>query len=138
MTSWTGSSDFSADMGVAIANTLNGWHIVDYLGGQGLQVNVGVPSYQYAFGYPAEAPFDGGNLWACNGSSAWFGSQTYYISCNMTRGSSGGGHLRAWDGNWGYLNGVNSRIDRIVNPTIMISPYFDNTALDLYNATRYL
>jgi hypothetical protein len=138
LNSWITSTDFSSDMGVAIMGTLDGWHIVDYFGGQGLQVNAGVPSYQYAFGYPAEAPFDGGNLWGCDGSSAWFETETYYIPCDLTRGSSGGGHLRGWDGNWGYLNGLNSRIDQIVNPTIMISPYFDNTALDLYNGTRNL
>ena len=30
------------------------------------------------------------------------------------------------------LNGVNSRIDKIVGPTIMLSPYFDDTALSLF------
>ena len=34
----------------------------------------------------------------------------------MTRGSSGGGWLYGYNGNWGWLNGVNSRIDRIVGP----------------------
>ena len=69
----------------------------------------------------------------------WFTwSQTVKISCDMTRGSSGGGWLYGYDGNWGYLNGVNSRIDRIVAPTIMLSPYFDDDAWTLHNATRYL
>jgi hypothetical protein len=56
------------------------------------------------------------------------------IPCDTTRGSSGG----PWLHNWGYLNGVNSRIDRIVNPTIMLSPYFDDSAWSLYEATRHL
>lgn len=43
-----------------------------------------------------------------------------------------------YDGNRGYLNGVNSRIDRIVAPTIMRSPYFDDTVAGLYNDTRWL
>ena len=55
----------------------------------------------------------------------------------MTRGSSGGGWLYGYNGNWGWLNGVNSRIDRIAGPTIMLSPYFDNDAWALYNFTRY-
>lgn len=141
---WASSSDFSQDMGVAIMNTRLGWHIVGYLGGQGLRVNAGSNVYEYAFGYPAESPFDGGNLYMCQGWSSpewsflfWW-SQTIKISCDMTRGSSGGGWLNGWDGNWGYLNGLNSRIDRIVNPTIMLSPYFDDDAWSLYNATRYL
>ena len=57
---------------------------------------------------------------------------------SLTRGSSGGGWFNGWNGDWGYLNGVNSRIDRIVNPTIMLSPYFDDTAWSLYGATRHL
>ena len=145
-TAWTNSSDFSQDMGVAIMNTnASGWHIVDYFGGQGLTVNKGKSGvYEYAFGYPAESPFDGGNLYRCQGSTSpewdyfftW--SQTVKIPCDMTRGSSGGGWLNGYNGNWGYLNGVNSRIDRIVGPTIMLSPYFDDDALSLFNSTRYL
>ncbi len=65
-------------------------------------------------------------------------SRTLKMPCNMTRGSSGGGWMLDYNGNWGYLNGVNSRIERIVNPTIMVSPYFDNDAWSLYNATRHL
>ncbi len=145
-TAWTNSSDFSQDMGVAIMNTnFGGWHIVDYFGGQGLTVNRGKSGVlEYAFGYPAEWPFDGGNLMGCVGTTspewdAWlFWSQTDKISCDMTRGSSGGAWLTDFDGNWGRLNGVNSRIDKIVGPTIMLSPYFDDDAWSLYNATRYL
>jgi hypothetical protein len=131
-------------MGVALMNTRYGWHIVNYLGGQGLRVNIGNQVYEYAFGYPAESPFDGGNLYRCQGVSSpewsvlWWWSGTIKIGCDMTRGSSGGGWLNGWDGNWGYLNGLNSRIDRIVNPTIMLSPYFDDDAWALYNSTRYL
>ena len=80
----------------------------------------------------------------CAGTSSpewsflFWSSDTIKISCDMTRGSSGGPWLNGYDGNYGYLNGVNSRIDRIVGPTIMLSPYFDNSAVDLYNTTRFL
>jgi hypothetical protein len=141
---WNSSSDFTADMGVAIMGTNFGYHIVNYLGGQGLRVNAGKNVWENAFGYPAEAPFGGGQLYRCYGWSSpewtflWVTSDTIKIPCDMTRGSSGGAWLHDWDGNWGYLNGLNSRIDRIVGPTIMLSPYFDDTALSLYNTTRYL
>jgi V8-like Glu-specific endopeptidase len=143
-TAWTNSSDFAEDMGVAIMGVSFGYHIVGYLGGQGITTGVGNRVWENAFGYPAESPFDGGNLYECWGTSSpewevlWWWSETIQIPCDMTRGSSGGGWLYGWDGNWGYLNGVNSRIDRIVSPTIMLSPYFDDTAWSLYNATRYL
>jgi V8-like Glu-specific endopeptidase len=142
---WTSSSDFSLDMGVAIMNTNFGYHIVDYFGGQGLTTNRGKSGvYEYAFGYPAESPFDGGNLMRCQGTTSpewdafFVWSQTVKIPCDLTRGSSGGGWLYGYNGNWGQLNGVNSRIDRIVGPTIMLSPYFDDDALSLFNSTRYL
>ena len=141
---WNAGSDFTADMGVAIMGAQYGYHIVNYLGGQGLRVNAGKWVLENAFGYPAETPFTGGRLYRCYGASSpewsfgWITSDTIRIGCDMTRGSSGGAWLNGWDGNWGYLNGINSRIDRITAPTIMLSPYFDDTAWSLYNATRYL
>lgn len=143
-TAWTNNSDFAEDIGVAIMGTRNGWHIVDYLGGHGFRANAGKNVYEYAFGYPSEWPFDGGNLMRCQGSSSpewqvlFWSAETIKIPCDMTRGSSGGPWLNGYDGNYGYLNGVNSRIDRIVGPTIMLSPYFDDTALSLFNSTRHL
>jgi hypothetical protein len=62
---WVSNSDFSQDFAVAIMNTLNGWHIVDYFGGHGFRANWGTGQWINAFGYPAETPFDGGNLWQC-------------------------------------------------------------------------
>jgi hypothetical protein len=143
-TAWMNDQDFAEDMGVALMNMNFGFHIVAYLGGQGITTGNGDSVFANAFGYPAEAPFDGGNLYQCRGTSSpewrflFFWSETIQIGCDMTRGSSGGGWLWGWDGNWGWLNGVNSRIDRIVNPTIMLSPYFDDTAWSLFSATRGL
>lgn len=144
MTSWMNDSDFTADMGVAIMHPKDGQHIVSKFGGHGISWNYSKNQNVRAFGYPAEAPFDGGDLTACDDGSwpewsfLWVSSDTLQIACDMTRGSSGGPWLRSYDGNYGYLNGVNSRINRIVGPTRMYSPYFDDTAKDLYNATKNL
>jgi hypothetical protein len=56
----------------------------------------------------------------------------------MNRGASGGPWLYGYDGNLGYLNGVNSRANQLPNATRIITPYFDNSAADLYNTTRFL
>lgn len=143
---WVNDSDFDEDMGVAIMNTRNGQHIVSRVGGQGFTVNKGKTNVEVAYGYPAEAPFNGQVLRRCSGTTSpewdvWFiWSHTLKIPCTMTRGSSGGGWFQRydWTSGTGYLNGVNSRINRIVGPTIMLSPYFDNSAWDLYNSTRNL
>jgi V8-like Glu-specific endopeptidase len=143
-TAWINSSDFSEDMGVAIMNPRNGWKIVAYFGGQGFRANIGKNVWENTFGYPAEGPFDGGNLDECWGTSSpewqvlFWSSETIKVPCDMTRGESGGPWLNGWDGNWGYLNGINSRIDQIVGPTVTFSPYFDDTAVSLFNTTRYL
>jgi V8-like Glu-specific endopeptidase len=143
-TGWINSQDFTQDMGVAIMAPRNGYKIVSYFGGQGFRANLGKNVWENTFGYPAEYPFDGGHLEECWGTTSpessflWWSSDTLKISCDMTRGESGGPWLNGWDGNWGYLNGVNSRIDQIVGPTVTFSPYFDDDALSLYNATRYL
>lgn len=140
---WASNSDFTEDMGVLIMNTnFGGWHIVNYFGGHGFRANQGKYTYENSFGYPAESPFDGGNLQRCWGyaSPEWTSgtvtSDTLRIPCDMTRGMSGGPWLYQFDGNWGYLNGINSRIDKIVGPTSSYSPYFDDTAVDLFNITR--
>ena len=44
-----------------------GYRIVDYLGGQGLTWNQPKRIAVTSFGYPADAPFDGGRLWTCPG-----------------------------------------------------------------------
>ena len=143
-TAWKNNADFAEDMGVAIMNTKSGQHIVNAHGGNGFRANIGKNVFENAFGYPAESPFDGGNLMRCWGTSSpewsflFWSSDTIKIPCDMTRGSSGGPWLNGYDGNLGYINGVNSRIDRIVGPTIMLSPYFDDSAVSLYNTTRFL
>jgi hypothetical protein len=143
-TAWINSSDFSEDMGVAIMSPRNGWKIVAYFGGQGFSANIGKNVWENTFGYPAEGPFDGGNLNECWGTTSpewsflFWSSETLKVSCDMTRGESGGPWLNGYNGNWGYLNGINSRIDQIVGPTVTFSPYFDDTAVSLFNATRYL
>jgi V8-like Glu-specific endopeptidase len=143
-TAWTNSSDFAQDIGVATMNTNWGWHIVDYFGGQGFTVNRGKNVWVNTFGYPGETPFDGGNLNQCWGGTsaewdAWlFWSQTVKVSCDMNRGASGGGWFFGWNGNSGWLNGVNSRADRVPNATTNYSPYFDDDAWSLFSYTRYM
>jgi hypothetical protein len=144
-TAWTNDSDFSQDLGVAVMNTnFGGWHIVDYFGGQGITVNRGKSGvWENAFGYTSYGSADGGNLLACYGYTspewdAWIvWSQTVKIPCGLNRGASGGAWLWSWNGSWGYLNGVNSRVDSYASPTVVFSAYFDDDAWSLYNYTRY-
>lgn len=144
-TAWINSSDFSQDFGVAVMNTnFGGWHIVDYLGGQGITVNKGKSgTWENAFGYTQYGTDDGGNLLQCWGYTspewdAWLvWSQTVQIPCTLNRGASGGPWLTNWNGSWGYLNGVNSRVDSYAAPTVVRTGYFDDDAWSLYSYNRY-
>ncbi len=141
---WKNSADFAEDMGVAIMNTKSGQHIVNAHGGNGFRANIGKHVFENAFGYPAQSPFDGGNLMRCWGTSTpewsflFWSSDTIQIPCDMNKGASGGGWLNGYDGTLGYLNGVNSRVDQLPGPTVIITPYFDDSAASLYNTTRFL
>jgi hypothetical protein len=143
-TAWKNSGDFTDDMGVAIMNTKNGAHIVNQFGAHGFRANIGKNVFEYSFGYPGEAPFDGGNLMRCSGSSQpewsflFWSADTIQIPCDMNRGASGGPWLNGYNGSLGYLNGVNSRADHLPGATAIITPYFDDSAVGLYNTTRFL
>jgi hypothetical protein len=69
-TSWATSSDISSDLGVAIMTPMKGNSIVSYLGGQGFRTSVGTEVNEDTFGYPSEAPFDGGELYHCKGMTS--------------------------------------------------------------------
>ncbi|MDQ1645193.1 MAG: hypothetical protein QOJ50_1377 [Cryptosporangiaceae bacterium] len=139
---WVFNSDMAEDMGVAIMRTnASGTHIAQQVGGQGLTANSLLNVTENAFGYPEERPYTGGHLIQCSGLTAsqypvW--AQTVTIPCTMTGGSSGGGWLLNYDGRYGSLNGINSWINGHFFPTLMASPYFDQTALDLFTATKNL
>ena len=78
-----------------------------------------VAKYQrvYAFGYPAAAPYDGGNLWGCSSDvmPTWdygtISSDRLRSGCDFTFGASGGPWLLYYNGSWGYLNGVTSAVN---------------------------
>ncbi|PSK61866.1 hypothetical protein B0E53_06238 [Micromonospora sp. MH33] len=129
------NNDFANDVGSAVIGRVNGWRICDYLGGQGIGWNFPIGQYVYAFGYPQAAPFNGQLLTAENGPTYDGGGGTIYMVNYMTGGSSGGGWLMQFDGNWGYLNGHNDFKYNAL-PQYMFSPYYGNQVANLFNTVR--
>jgi hypothetical protein len=137
MTNYINSQDLADDMGAAIANVNgSGQHLVNVVGGQGIEWNFGTGEYIFDFGYPVDH-FSGLVLQECDNGmfNGPFGG-TVGIGCNFTGGSSGGPWLDAFGGVFGYLDGVNSFGFSGV-PDIF-SPYFGNNAGALFNATANL
>jgi hypothetical protein len=139
-TLWTQNGDRAYDIGVAVMNPdVWGRRIVNVVGGQGIEWNYPLSQYVYQFGYPARAPFNGGSLQYCSGTTYndW-GNQG--IDCTMTEGASGGPWLDEFNGTFGYLDSVNSWVFWDANGFRYKwnGPYFGNDARDLYNTTANL
>ncbi len=135
---WFNNGDYNNDVGLALVHPLNGRSLVNAVGALGVtwgQPELGQFTVQ---GYPAESPFNGSGQYFCTGSSSHWGTNQISMPCNMTRGVSGSPWLRGYDTSSGYANGVASTIDRIVNPTIITSPYFSSQNIGkIYNEHRY-
>jgi len=135
-TAWfNNNNDFANDVGAAVMYRNSGWRITDYLGGQGIAWNYPIGYYMYAFGYPHASPFTGCCLTAENNYTYDGGGGTIYMLNYMTGGSSGGGWLNFFDGNWGYINGHNDFKYNTL-PQYMFSPYYGNQVASLYNTVR--
>ena len=139
-TSYYNNQDEGDDMGGAVINAnAYGQHIVNVVGGQGIAWNYPASEYVYDFGYPAAAPFNGATLQYCNGSEFnWSGiASTMGLACNFTGGSSGGPWLSWFNGEFGYVNGVND-FGYTSLPGYIFAAYFGNNAASLYNAMASL
>ncbi len=134
---WANQGDINYDGGFAVMNTLNGAHLTDVVGGQGIGFNLARGLSYNAYGYPAAAPFNGETLKSCSGTASddvWGGTQSQAITCDMTGGSSGGPWLISGSSTINSLNsfGYNGLRNK------MFGPYFGSQIQSAYStaATR--
>jgi hypothetical protein len=134
---WANQGDINYDGGFAVMNTLNGAHLTDVVGGQGIGFNLARGLTYNAYGYPAAAPFNGETLKSCSGTASddvWGGTQSQAITCDMTGGSSGGPWLVSGSSTINSLNsfGYNGLRNK------MFGPYFGSEIQSAYSsaATR--
>jgi V8-like Glu-specific endopeptidase len=140
LTNYVNNQDEGDDIGGAVLNTnYYGQHIVNVVGGQGFAWNWPASEYVYDFGYPQAAPFNGATLQYCNGSEfGWSGiSSTMGLNCNFTGGSSGGPWLMDFNGQVGYIDGVND-FGYSSLPGYIFSADFGNNADAVYNTMANL
>ncbi len=140
-TNYVNYGDEPDDMGAAVMNTDgSGNHIVNVVGGQGIEWNYPQGTYQFQFGYPVGPPFNGQSLQYCTGNSSGDGAGVDSIACNMTPGASGGPWLDRFDGTFGYEDSVNSLYFHYSNGVVYKwdGPYFGDNAGSLYNAVANL
>jgi hypothetical protein len=128
---WANQGDINYDGGFAVMNTLNGAHLTDVVGGQGIAFNLARGLYYEAYGYPQAAPFNGQTIKSCAGTAQndiYGGTQSQRIPCDMTGGSSGGPWFTS-----GLQNSLNSfGYNGIKNQ--MFGPYFGSAIQTAYNS----
>ncbi|HEX2315835.1 MAG TPA: trypsin-like serine protease [Thermomonospora sp.] len=122
------------DFAVVVTNPLNGRHIQEVVGSQGIGFNHARHPYSYLFGYPGDR--DNGQIMQyCSGPT--FDDPAgrvdhEAIRCGMTGGSSGGPLLERFDPatGFGYVIGVNSLVWSDIN----FGTYLGDDALAVYRA----
>ena len=136
---WESGEDLNYDVGAAVVNPLNGQHLTDVVGGQGIAFNQPREQTMYTFGYPAEGKYNGTKLIYCAGGTFvdFISSDDNGMRCDMTGGSSGGPWFLNFDEatGTGVQNSVNSFGYNFL-PGYMFGPYFGAAAQDLYNAAQ--
>jgi V8-like Glu-specific endopeptidase len=146
---WQGAEDVRYDVGMATIRKRNGRRLQKVVGARGIAFDRGRDLRFDVFGYPAEPPFDGGDLWRCR-SQAQGTDQSVpspkpiRIDCDMTGGASGGG----WVIGRGRVNSVVSYgyecspadLECLIggNPEAgkLFGPYFGRTIKRLYKTQR--
>ena len=136
---WEAGEDLDYDVGAAVVNTVNGRHLTDVVGGQGIAFNQARKQTMYTFGYPAEGKYDGSKLDYCSGTTFvdFISSNDNGMRCDMTGGSSGGPWFLNFDRatGTGAQNSVNSFGYNFL-PGYMFGPYFGADAQHLYNTAQ--
>jgi V8-like Glu-specific endopeptidase len=136
---WVASEDINYDVGAAVVNPLNGQSLTDVVGGQGIAFNQPRGRAMYAFGYPAESPYDGTKLIYCSGTvfNDFLLSNDIGMTCNQTGGASGGPWFLSFNEGTGtgIQNSVNSFKYNFIS-TWMFGPYFGADAQNLYNSAQ--
>jgi hypothetical protein len=130
---WATQGNINYDGGFAVMNTLNGVHLTDAVGGQGIGFNFARGLSYNAYGYPAAPPFSGETLQTCSGTAQddmFGGTQSQSITCNMTGGSSGGPWFTG-----GVQNSINS-FGYTGVPNRMFGPYFGSEIQSAFNSAQ--
>ncbi|GAA4015580.1 hypothetical protein GCM10022247_43120 [Allokutzneria multivorans] len=125
---WISSSgnDFSLDYAGFSVESQGGKSLTDTVGAKGVVFDDKKSQKTDMYGYPAESPYTGQEMYTCSGISATVQTFDAKIACNGIGGQSGGAWLNSSDKVWA----VNSRSDR---RTVTYGTLFDSKAKQLYD-----
>jgi len=137
---WKKSENLNYDVGMAVVGSRGGKKLTQAVGGQGIAFNQPRGKAMYAFGYPAESPYDGEKLIYCNGTAfdePLGQSNDQGLNCTQTGGASGGPWFLKFSRSkgTGLQNSVNS-FKYSFSPAWMFGPYFGKQAAALYQRAQ--
>ncbi len=136
-TAWLNNGDLSVDLGaIRVGTNAAGQTLGQAVGWDGFAWNQSYTQQFNAFGYPAEAPFNGKFMYRVRANTSktanvgGVGPVTVGMPNPMTGGSSGGEWAIGWNANKGASGWINGHNDfKFTNdPSTMYSPYFNNLA----------
>ncbi|MEV4176674.1 trypsin-like serine protease [Nonomuraea sp. NPDC049709] len=138
---WSRSGDDNYDVGMVALATSRGKHVADAVGTQEIAFNPGRGGQAFGFGYPADPPYDGGDLVYCAGrlkDDPYGQTRDQGLGCDMTAGSSGGPWMTGFDANTGKgtitsLSSFKYSDDR----RTMYGPYFGDSVKALFNTAQH-
>jgi V8-like Glu-specific endopeptidase len=140
---WASSGIREYDVGFVKTWDLDGIHLVNRVGGMGIEADANPFFAVTMLGYPHDPPYTGDWQYYCtNVTNTWSyspsGGRLYIDHCPLSGGTSGGPWLDKYDNSTGlgYINGTSSTVNR--DAGIWTSPYFDDDDWNLYNYTDSL
>lgn len=129
---WARHGDFDYDAAFVNVHDLNGRHLQNVVGGEGILINQGYKPYITVIGYPAAPPYNGATQQFCYGyTHRYYHTGEVELGCHLTGGASGGPWLRWFSKGYGYVDGVSSNKNANNNKDIR-SPYFGSWTWKLY------
>jgi V8-like Glu-specific endopeptidase len=142
--SWTSSANEDYDVAFVALNTASvggtATHAVSAVGGLGVAFG-GRPGQVDAFGYPAEPPYSGEQLYYCAGGTSpdpYHATNDTGLNCAMTEGSSGGPWLSGFNGSTGIGTVTSVSSFKYDDGTdIMYGTSFGSSAKSLYEQASH-
>jgi V8-like Glu-specific endopeptidase len=141
---WTSSANEDYDVAFVALNTASvggtATHAVSAVGGLGVAFG-GRPGQVDAFGYPAEPPYSGEQLYYCAGGASpdpYHATNDTGLNCAMTEGSSGGPWLSGFNGSTGIGTVTSVSSFKYDDGTdIMYGTTFGSSAKSLYQQAAH-
>jgi len=135
LSDWVTDRNYDYDVAVVLLHTVNGQHIQDVVGGQGVGFNHGHVAVIYAFGYPSNY-YDGEIMTYCAATKMPRNYSNFHgdrLPCSMTHGASGGPWFESYDES--KLSGIQTSVNSFIvdsDPNHVYGPHFDFVIQRLY------